>query len=212
MKALKSFGCSFIYGDDLADTFKNEDPWSGFTWPALLAKDLNIPHTSYSKSGAGNLQIFQTLCKELADPAPALFVIGWTWIDRFDYIQDQDWNTIRPNGSKKTDKFYYTHLHSQYADKLYNLSLIATALTLLAQQQRKFIMVCQDNLLFETEWHCDAGIRLLQDQIKNNITWFDNKTFLEWSIAKNFKISENWHPLEDAHLAAFELIKSYRLV
>jgi hypothetical protein len=212
MTTLKSFGCSFIYGDDLSDTFKYKDPWSSYTWPALLAKDLNIPHISYSKSGAGNLQIFQTLCKELANPEPALFVIGWTWIDRFDYVTAQGWNTIRPNGTGNIEKFYYKQLHSQYSDKLTNLSLIAAALTLLKQQQRKFIMVCQDSLLFETKWHCDSGIQLLQDQIKDSVTWFDHQTFLEWAKTNNFKISENWHPLEAAHHAAFELIKSYRLV
>jgi hypothetical protein len=209
---LKSFGCSFIYGDDLVDTHRFEDPWSAYTWPALLAKDLGIRHECYAKSGAGNLQIFQSLCNQLADPEPAIFVVSWTWIDRFDHMLDKQWQTIRPSSQCSNQEFYYRNLHSQYTDKLSNLSLITSALNLLNQQQRKFIMVCQDRLLFETEWHCDAAIQLLQAQLKDHIIWFDNQTFLEWSKSNGYAISENWHPLEDAHLTAFELIKSYRLV
>jgi len=209
---LKSFGCSFIYGDDLEDTHRFKDPWSARTWPALLAQDLNIEHVCYAKSGAGNLQIFQALCNQLADPDPAIFVVSWTWIDRFDYMHDDQWNTIRPGAQGINEEFYYRKLHSQYADKLSNLSLAVTALNLLKQQQRKFIMVCQDQLLFETEWHSDSGIELLQLQLKNHITWFNNQTFLEWSRAQGHAVSEYWHPLEDAHQAAFELIKSYNLV
>lgn len=209
---LKSFGCSFIYGDDLADTHLFEDPWSAYTWPSLLARDLDIRHECYAKSGAGNLQIYQTLCNQLADPEPAIFVVGWTWIDRFDYCNNEQWHTIRPTGTNTVEKFYYKNLHSQYADKLLNLSLITSALTLLLQQQRKFIMACQDQLLFETEWHCDPAIELLQAQLKNHMTWFDGTTFLDWAKSNNYPISKNWHPLEDAHRAAFELIKSYCLV
>jgi hypothetical protein len=44
------------------------------------------------------------------------------------------------------------------------------------------------------------------------MTRFQEKTFLEYSKEKGFPISETLHPLEPAHQAAFELIKSYNLV
>jgi hypothetical protein len=40
------------------------------------------------------------------------------------------------------------------------------------------------------------------------MTKFENKTFLDFSKEKGFPISETLHPLEPAHQAAFESIKS----
>jgi hypothetical protein len=64
----------------------------------------------------------------------------------------------------------------------------------------------------ETQWHHDSGIAMLQDLIKNHITWFEGQSFLNWAQTNNHAVSQNWHPLEQAHRAAFELIKSYNLV
>jgi hypothetical protein len=211
---LKSFGCSFIYGDDLSDTFKLTNPWSVQTWPALLAKHYQLPYQCYAQSGAGNLQISRAVLQELANPEPAVFVIGWTWIDRFDYINSINnvWQTVRPSSSTEAAQLYYKWLHSQYTDKLLNLTEIFSVLCLLQQQNRKYIMTCQDPLLFETTWHCDSAIELLQQQILPKITWFENQTFLQWSKTNQYSISENWHPLEDAHRAAADLLINYCLV
>ena len=210
MTKLKSFGCSFIFGDDLHDTFLAEDPWSDYTWPALLAQDLELRHECFAQSGAGNLQIYQSLIQQLADPESAIFVIGWTWIDRFDYVDPgtDQWHTLRPAAISNTAEFYYKHLHSQYADKLRSLSLISQATQLLLNQKRKFIVTAQDPLILETHWHHDSAIDMLQDSIKPHMTWFENHSFLKWAQTNNYAISKNWHPLEQAHQAAFEYIKS----
>ncbi len=214
MTKLKSFGCSFIFGDDLHDTFLEEDPWSAYTWPALLAQDLGLQHACFAQSGAGNLQIYQSLLQQLADPEPAIFVIGWTWIDRFDYVDSDtnQWHTLRPAATSKPAEFYYKHLHSQYADKLHSLSLISHATQLLLDQKRKFIVTVQDPLILEAQWHHDSAIAMLQQSIEPHVTWFEGQSFLDWARANKYAISKNWHPLEAAHDAAFELIKSYSLV
>ena len=69
-----------------------------------------------------------------------------------------------------------------------------------------------DDLIFETKWHTSPGILELQNYIRPYMTKFENKTFLDWTKEKGFPISETLHPLEEAHQAAFELIKSYNLV
>jgi hypothetical protein len=214
MTKLKSFGCSFIFGDDLKDTFLEDDPWSAYTWPALLSQDLGLQHQCYAQSGAGNLQIYQKLLQQLADPEPAVFVVGWTWIDRFDFVDPytDNWGTLRPSSDTDQAKFYYKQLHSQYTDKLRTLSLISHSCQLLQSQQRKFIVTAQDPLIMETQWHSDAAISMLQDSIRPCMTWFNGQSFYNWAQQNQYAISSNWHPLEDAHHAAFELIKSYRLV
>jgi hypothetical protein len=214
MTKLKSFGCSFIFGDDLHDAFLEDDAWSAYTWPALLSRDLGLRHQCFAQSGAGNLQIYQTLLQQLADPEPAVFVIGWTWIDRFDFVNlhNEQWNTLRPTSDSEQAKFYYKHLHSQYVDKLRTMSLISHSCQLLISQKRKFIVTAQDQLITETQWHSDAAIHLLQDSVKPHMTWFEGQSFYNWAQKHNHAISANWHPLESAHQAAFEYIKNQSLV
>jgi hypothetical protein len=211
MTKLKSFGCSFIFGSDLADAGTQA---SQHTWPALLAKDAGMSYQCFAKGGSGNLQILNSLLSQLDDPEPALFVIGWTWTDRFDFIGplDRKWHTIRPATTDNESEFYYKNLHSQFCDKLTSLIYINTAINALSATKNKFIMTCQDNLIFETTWHFTKSIDSLQKSVKPYITQFENLSFLEWSRQKDFEISATWHPLEQAHCAAFEYIRDQCLV
>jgi hypothetical protein len=43
------------------------------------------------------------------------------------------------------------------------------------------------------------------------MTKFEDKNFLEWSQVKGYPISNTLHPLEQAHLAAFDLIKDIKV-
>ena len=224
---LKSFGCSFIYGTDLADDGRGllTSKPSQLTWPSLLAQDLNFDYNCYARPGAGNLRTLDKILTQVDDPNPAIFVIGWTWIDRFDYttkitspavwadvIGDEVWKTVMPVDTDTVAKNYYRDLHSQHRDKLTNLIYIKTAIDVLTEKNIPFIMTYMDCLLFETSWQYTTAIKELQDYVLPYMTKFDGKTFLEYSKEKGFPISETLHPLEPAHQAAFELIKSYNLV
>ena len=213
---LKSFGCSFIFGTDLADDGRNnfKATPSQLTWPSLLAKDYGFQYSCYARPGSGNLQILERLLSQLACNENAFYVIGWSWIDRFDYNSrfDDSWRTIMPIDTDVLAKTYYKDLHSQYRDKLTTLINIKIAIDTLKQKNCSFIMTYMDDLIFETEWHATPAITDIQDYIRPYMTRFDNKSFLEFSKEKGFPISETLHPLEEAHQAAFELIKSYNLV
>jgi hypothetical protein len=224
---LKSFGCSFIYGSDLSDD-KSKDSSalpSQLTWPALLAKNLNCPYRCYAWPGVGNLYILEKILTQASIDQNAIFVIGWTWIDRFDYTTSENagshrdsktdsdwWNTIVPGVESKLSKIYYQNLHSQFVDKLTTLINIKTAIDTLKQKNIPFIMTYNDDLIFEKRWHVTPAIIDLQNYIQPYMTQFENKTFLEFSKEKGFPISKTLHPLEAAHQAGFELIKSYNLV
>ena len=211
MTKLKSFGCSFIFGDDLKDTFLEEDPWSAYTWPALLAQHLGLRHECYAQSGSGNLQILDSLLNNIDDSDTALYVIGWTWIDRFDYNDpiSSQWRTVRPTDTDSVAQNYYKQLHSQYQDKFTALSYISTAVTTLLARGHKFIMTCQDPLIFETEWHTSQAVQTLQNYVRPYVTTFEGMSFLEWSRHNGYAISPAWHPLESAHQAAFKYIKNH---
>lgn len=211
---VKSFGCSFIYGSELADDPKGflRKKASLLTWPARYAKKLSKDYQCFARPGIGNLQIAESVIHEI-DKEPSIFIIGWTWIDRFDYQSiDEHWQTIRPTSDSVHSEFYYKNLHSQYRDKLTSLIAINSTVQLLKNSNHKFIMTYQDELLFETDWHTSAAIETLQKNIQPYMTKFDGKTFLNWSQDSGYKISPNMHPLEDAHRAAADLLESYNLV
>ena len=81
---LISIGDSFTRGDELADCPVNDpraDDYSNSTWPALLAKQLNLKYHSRSKGGIGNQWISWKAsagCKR-----NTLYVINWTFFERF---------------------------------------------------------------------------------------------------------------------------------
>lgn len=203
---LKSFGCSFIFGSELADDKQNSIP-SQLTWPALYAKEVGHEYQCYAWPGSGNLQIAEQVLGQIANSTPALYVIGWTWIDRFDYTTlDDQWQTIMPIDENPVAKTYYRNLHSQYRDKLTTLMGIKLIIDTLQQKKYPFIMTYIDDLIFETEWHITPAILELQDYIRPHITTFEGLTFLDWSRNRGFPETEQWHPLEPAHAAAANYI------
>ena len=215
---LKSFGCSFIFGTDLHDDGSGKDyaQHSHFTYPALLAKELGYSYECHARAGAGNLQIFHRLIDEIAKKEPTLYVINWTWIDRFSYVDERQqhdrnpvgWQTIMPSGENKITEFYYRNLHSEMRDKLTSLIFIKTAIDSLLYNKCAFIMTSIDSLMLDKKWHVTLGIQDMQDYIDPYISDFCGLSFLDWAKQKGFKISETLHPLEDAHAGAANLIYS----
>jgi hypothetical protein len=180
----------------------------------LLSKHLEYDYSCYAYPGIGNLRILDRLLLQInADINPCLFVINWTWIDRFDH-QDADlnWHTIMPVDSDRNAEFYYRNLHSQYRDKLTTLMAIKLAIDALKQRNLPFIMTYMDELIFETQWHAGPGIYDLQEYVRPYLTKFDNKTFLDWSQEKGFPISATLHPLAEAHRAAADYVISNNLI
>lgn len=212
---LKSFGCSFIFGTDLHDdgfrqammARKTHRPASRHTWPALLAGQLGYEYECHAWPGSGNLRILENVLLESLKPEPAIFVVGWTLIDRFDWttVKDQ-WHTILPAHTNGNAEFYYRNLHSQYRDKLTNLIYVKSAIDQLRQKGHRFIMTHMDDLLWEMEWHCNPAITSLQYYAKPCFSDFDGLTFLDWSSKHGYAISETRHPLEEAHQAASDFV------
>ena len=210
---LKSFGCSFIFGNDLADADDNQNIYSQQTWPALLADKLRYNYSCYARPGAGNLQIVEQILNQTNNIDNDLFVVNWTWIDRFDYYNANhngllwsEWSTIMPVNNTSVAKTYYRDLHSEYRDKFTSLIYIKLAIDTLRQKNIPFIMTYMDELLFNTQWHTSPAVLELQKYIEPYMTTFAGQTFLDWSRQNNYSISDRWHPLEDAHLAASVII------
>lgn len=206
---LKSFGCSFIFGTDLADDGRHglSATVSQLTWPALLATQLDFGYSCYARPGSGNLRILESILLNASIDDPAVFIINWTWIDRFDYTSlDDKWQTIMPVDSSSLAHTYYKELHSQYRDKLTTLIHISAAIDLLKQKNIPFVMTYMDDLIFETEWHCNPAMLELQNKVRPHLQTFGNQNFLEWAKFNGHPISATMHPLEQAHSAAAQLM------
>lgn len=200
---LKSFGCSFIWGSELPDEIPGKQH-SNLTWPALMAQELRREYQCYAHGGTGNFAIAQQVLSQIEHARDALFVINWTWIDRFDYIDpanDRKWHTIRPAGSTEHSDYYYRNLHSQLQDKLLSLSQINLCLNLLEQHRIPYISTHMDSLLFETQWHTTASSYLMQRNIRPRQTEFHGQNFVQWAQAQNHSVTEAGHLLSSGHAA-----------
>jgi hypothetical protein len=217
----KSFGCSFVFGTDLADDGRDlpVPTASNYTWPAHLARHLGYHYECYARPGSGNLQIAERVLSHAVDNDSIFFIIGWTGIDRFDYtnstisnnpIQSQwcNWKTVMPVDQDALAKHYYKGLHSEYRDKLCSLMYIKLVIDTLQQKHIPFVMTYMDELMFDRQWNTTDAINDLQEHIEPFMIKFDNQTFLEWSRAKGFDISTTMHPLEQAHQAAADYMIS----
>ena len=211
---LKSFGCSFIFGTDLSDDGSDRDyeGYSHNTWPALLAKKLGYEYACYARPGSGNLRILETILSQSTVDQNNLYVIGWSWIERFDYIgtatpyNPLGSSTIVPVHDTEKADFYYRNLHSQFRDKLTTLSYIKLAVDTLKQKNIPFIMTYMDELIFDNKWHTTSAVDNIQDYIRPYMNTFQGKNFVKWSKDQNFDISKSLHPLEAAHQAAADLV------
>jgi hypothetical protein len=208
MTTLKSFGCSFIYGSDLTDDISKFDDteYSQLTWPALISKELNLTYKCFARPGVGNFKIYCEILNNSCQDDQSIYLINWSWIDRFDYINGQEqWKTLRPIEDNELEKFYYRNIHSQLCDMISSATYIVAAANHLTLLRQPYIMTFMDYNLLSTinpNWHSPGYLEVLQQKLKTLLVDFDGKNFLDWSRENNFAISENWHPLESAHKAA----------
>ena len=214
---LKSFGCSFTYGSDLDDCVDwrilHVDRHSRKTWPALLAQYQGLEYECHAYPGIGNLQIMNSVLAQTGLKDPAKFVINWTWLDRFDYMDpnNEKFLTLRPDGDTPEHQLYYRHFYNQYHTMLTNASYITATISILKSYNIPFLMTAMDKTLVESvdpNWQDPRPTRVLQQTMAPYIKWFEGLTFLEWSCKNGYPMSNNLHPLEPAHRAAFEIIKN----
>jgi hypothetical protein len=185
------------------------------TWPALIAKHFNLDYYCQSQPGCSNQTIIRKITKFLSElTTNDLVIIDWTFQDRWDYYDTNDpyfengWKTLTPTSTTHTkiEKFYFEQIQSETWNKWESLRAIMLACYMLQSKNIKFFMTCEDKLIFDTTYHFPLYVITAQNEIKDNIFWFDNKGFNSWASEKNFKRGQNNHPLEEAHQAAFEYI------
>lgn len=221
MQTIKTFGDSFFWGNDLSDCAGDpvvaDNPatgqthligWSESTWPALLAKQFDMQYYCQARGGVSNSYIARSILEHADDNA--LNVIQWTWIDRSEYVDNNYdvWHAIRPSEQNEMSNNYYKNFHSELQDKWINLNIIVNTLKYLEDHRINYVCHMLDHTLFDRKFHAPIYITKLQQYLQPRVTWFpDETTFFEWSKLNKFDISDNWHPLEQAHEEAAAVMK-----
>lgn len=200
---LKSFGCSFIYGDELSDSVPGP---SLLTWPSLLAKHLGRDYECYAKNGSGNLEILDTLLSHIKND-DTLYVINWTWPERYSYKKDSVWQTLQPNQNTPEATTYYKNFEDQYVDKLTLLTCIASAAQVLKDSKVQYIMTYMNDIHISPT-DSETALKPLYYSILPHITHWDNHGFNAWCEINNFEKCPGRHWAESTQIQAFEYIKS----
>ena len=218
---LKSFGCSFIWGSELPDVQIPGHAHSRLTWPARLSREFNMVYECYARPGRGNFFIANQVLDNLAKNEPALHVINWTWIDRFEFVDqnytDDRWETLRPGRNNHPHgDFYYRNLHSELSDKLHSLQLIKLVTLELLAAGQPFIMTYMDDLIFDQRWHTTPAMLAQQEFVKPlMLHWrlknHDPVNWCGWASQQGHAVTDSNHLLESGHELVFkEVLKRLR--
>jgi len=215
MNKLHAFGDSFTFGSDLkdCDTSYGNKIHSENTWPSLLANSKSLNYVCHAYPGETN----QTMVRRFFGNVHLIdsddfVVVNWTWINRWDFYNTNDnkWEHLRPDTEDNIFfENYIKYFQSELWDKLETLKAINLVQSFLKNKNIKFIMTCIDKLAFDDRWHCPKYIENLQDIVRDDIQWFEGMGFYDWAKTNNYKISDKWHPLEEAHRDAFKYINEF---
>ena len=188
--------------------------FSNLTWPARLSRELNLKYECYARPGCGNFFIANQCLDQLTTKEPALYVVNWSFIDRFEFV-DQDytdsrWETLRPGSNNHPHgNFYYRNLHSELSDKLHSLQLIKLVTLELLAAGQPFIMTYMDNLVFDQRWHTTPAMITQQEFVKPLMLHWqtDQQELINWSlwaVEQGHVVTASNHLLESGHELVFQ--------
>jgi len=228
MAKIIAFGDSFTWGSDMADTMRiweyqaKPEAWkkqnsfdstySRSTWQSLFAKDNNMDYMCLAEQGCSN----QSMVRKFFENVHLIgkgdtVIISFTWRDRYDFYNDleRNWETIRPSGTEDSQYYelYYKNIHSTMWDQVESLKAINLILDYMQLRNIDFIATCIDEKIYHDEHYNTPLVNVLKEQYEERMWWFDDLGLHEWSKQNNFEISPMWHPLEDAHKAAYKYLK-----
>jgi len=217
MKLLAS-GCSLIYGSELSDEGTGTGEHSNQTYPALLAKHLDLEYECVACPGYGNDSITRSIIEHCSDNI-GFVVVNWSYFDRYEYChRENGWQNLGAVTNTKhpcyhdlniLSKAFFAYLSPDYTYYKY-LAEIVLLQGVLQNKKIPYLFTTTESGLFEYDRF--QKCRNLLDTINFDqwYMWIENNKkigFCEWASKSGFAIGPESHPLEEAHQAAFELIK-----
>jgi len=125
-KRLVTFGCSYPFGHGLPDCIGNDNNSPGknpsnYSFPALLAKHLEMENINLSKPGSSNKEISYRI-QQFEFNKDDIVILHWTHSERSCIIDNKNVNIIGPWCPDKRSKTFYK-LFSTNDDIIFNTKL-----------------------------------------------------------------------------------------
>lgn len=226
-KKIFAVGDSFTRGDELSDCHYSDNiypdkTYSLSTWPALIARELDVEYECRAIGGRGNTWINWIVNQILSRSKDCLVIVNWSYFGRFDYLGlDDHWTTITPNHLGSKEKEYYQRFDNDLWNLNRNLQLMYSTFCMLINNKIDFISTCQDSgfkqtvdtlrninaIQSQSEWR--NALQPLIDFVVPKINEFEGLTFREWSGKYDYPIGPGGHPLEKAHAEAARYINTH---
>jgi hypothetical protein len=172
-------GDSVIFGSELKDCANGlQDSYSRSTFAALLAEDTDYYCTAYP--GIGNEEIVERIVKRLDTLDHCGVIVSWTWPGRTNELT---------------------------ADKH-----IIKLQDYLEKRNIPYLFTCLDNCIVhepsenrnKINWDQGYFFPAGTVEIKETLA---PRGFYQWAVESKYSVGPNMHPLEDAHRAAYNLMK-----
>lgn len=217
-KKLIGAGCSFIQGCELGDE-NSELGYSLDTYPALIAKKLNLPYECLAYGGASNTGIAKMILNH--DIQDSILLVQWTHVSRlgfdinlqadptninginwFDFaprnwlFDKSRWHTpkyiekLSTGGVEKFQQDFYKYVGNDETFVLYSDLAMKSILFYAQQQHAKVIFFTASDQLI--------GV--------NGCMAFEGKNFTAFAENHRCAFGQHGHPLHQAHQMAADYI------
>lgn len=210
IRRLITHGCSFTYGQELADP-------KTCSWPALLANKLNLELVNLAQPAYANDLILQDIVSESINPKVGtpgermawdyhdLVIIGWSSHLRLGFIDEAGWYSIRPSAPdnrgyrQDINKLLMTTLDTEW---LYDrwLQQVILAQEYLRNRYAHYLMFSA----FDNLSHIKRKHKLHEKIIKRNFLGWPNEQMTDWTY--KCPVGPEQHPLEQGHEIVAEKI------
>jgi len=193
MDRLVTFGCSNTFGAYLDDNYHTNEFPSKFSWPANLAKLLDVPIENKGIPGASNKEILYTLLNYNFKNDDIVFVL-WSHHDRHCIITKNNVERIGTWWRKQNKRYrcFFKQLWNLYDRKIENYFYYNFAHLYLQEKNIKHVFLAHERPYIDLtlEWNSVNFLNVFLTDIRNR-----------YPFAK-----DNSHPGIEAHKLFAEVI------
>jgi hypothetical protein len=218
-------GDSFIWGSELADSTSGEkDGYSHNTYPALLAQHAVMDYVCAAYPGNANDAISRMTLDSSIQHSEQFLLVTWTFPQRREFRFGDKWESINSwhTVKKEFSIEYFKHVgDNEYYEIYTTLKEILFLQNYCLTKQIPYLFLTANNTFYQHENYyrsVNQSINSLYDNIEwSNWFWFPsdseaNETqaprgFYQWAVENKYSVGPHWHPLENAHIDAANLIK-----
>jgi len=202
-----SFGASITFGSELPSPDK--------TWAGLIANKLNKKYLCLAEPAASNTSILRQILS-FDQYENDLILVMWTSTTRYEFKTQDSWTSISPWSEQSgfTAQWYKGPGFFEYTEVLTTMKEILLAKQFIESKKLQYIFVFDSNELTKSfTWIQNDNLISSMKKLMpwDNIIWFDDTGFIDWSKEKGYKFIGT-HPGVEAHTNASNYILSKTLL